>query len=135
MEHSERRSRAIFARSATASPHPRISNRQFLVRLENAATPRKQTPEVNPNRHFSEGGRPDVTLWFAHFPPANGEEGSFHTLRSFGMTTKTDRRRGRARIAPAPPSVVPSRQPALGRHPEELGDEGSLPICALTQLG
>jgi hypothetical protein len=99
MEDTERRSRAIFTRSATAATHPRISNSHFLVRLENAATRRKQTPEVNPNRHFSEGVEPDVTLSLAHFPPANGEEGSFHTLRSFGMTTKTDRRRRRARIA------------------------------------
>jgi hypothetical protein len=59
MEHAEHRSRAIFARSATASPHlhlrARISNRHFLVRLENAATDRKQTPEANSNRHFWEG--------------------------------------------------------------------------------
>ena len=59
MEHAEHRSRAVFARSATASLHPHlrasISNRQLLVRLENAATHRKQTPEVNSNRHFWEG--------------------------------------------------------------------------------
>jgi hypothetical protein len=59
MEHAEHRSRAVFARSATASLHPHlrasISNRQLLVRLENAATHRNQTPEANPNRHFWEG--------------------------------------------------------------------------------
>jgi hypothetical protein len=59
MEHAKHRSRAIFARSATASPdlhlRARISNRHFLMRLENAATPRKLTPEVNSNRHFWEG--------------------------------------------------------------------------------
>jgi hypothetical protein len=38
----------------------RISNRHFLVRLENAATDRKQTPEANSNRHFWEGGRLEV---------------------------------------------------------------------------
>jgi hypothetical protein len=64
MEHAEHRSRAVFARPAIASPHlrlrARISNRQFLVRLENAATPREQTPEANSNRHFWEGGRLEV---------------------------------------------------------------------------
>jgi hypothetical protein len=69
-------------------PAPPISNRQFLVRLENAATHTKQTSEANSNRHFSDGVEPDVTLSLAHFPPAKGEERSFHTLPSFGMTTK-----------------------------------------------
>jgi hypothetical protein len=117
MEHAEHRSRAIFARSATTSPHlhlrARISNRQFLVRLENAATPRKQTPEVNPNRHFSEGGRPDVTLSLAHFPTANGEKGSFHALRSFGMTTQTDRRRGEHESLPLRLLSSPHANPPL----------------------
>jgi RHS repeat-associated protein len=62
MERAERRSRAVFARPALTAPHlhlpARISNRQFLARLENAATRRKQTPEADSNRHFWQGGPP-----------------------------------------------------------------------------
>jgi hypothetical protein len=77
-----------FSSFSAASPRWRISNRQSPARLENAATHTKQTSEANSNRHFSEGVEPDVTLSLAHFPPANGEERSFHTLPSLGMTTK-----------------------------------------------
>jgi hypothetical protein len=38
-----------------SSPNFPISNRQWLARLENAATHRKQTSEVDSNRHFWEG--------------------------------------------------------------------------------
>jgi RHS repeat-associated protein len=62
MERAERRSRAVFARPALTAPHlhlpARISDRQFLARLENAATRRKQTPEADSNRHFWQGGPP-----------------------------------------------------------------------------
>jgi hypothetical protein len=33
------------------------------------------------------------------------------------------------RIAPAQPPRLPSFQPAVGRHPEERSNEGSLPLC------
>ena len=37
--------------TADAAPLRRVSNRQSLTRLENAATCRKQTPEAKSNRH------------------------------------------------------------------------------------
>src|ERR1700678_815127 len=45
-------------RSASLSLRVRISNRQFLVRLETSVTLTKQTSEVVSNRHFWEGSRP-----------------------------------------------------------------------------
>jgi hypothetical protein len=41
--------------AADAAPHRRVSNRQSLTRLENAATCRKQRPEANSNRHNRDG--------------------------------------------------------------------------------
>ena len=38
-----------------SSPHFQIPNRQWLARLETSVIPRKQTPEVDSNRHFWEG--------------------------------------------------------------------------------
>jgi hypothetical protein len=55
MEHGGRRSRAVVEPCMTHIPRLRISNRQWLGRLENAATCRKQTSEVNSNRHNREG--------------------------------------------------------------------------------
>ena len=50
------------ALAADAAPHRRISNRQSLARLENAATCRKQTPEAKSNRHNRDGRR----VWSRH---------------------------------------------------------------------
>jgi hypothetical protein len=52
MEHGGRRSSAVVTRFATPGLRLRISNRQWLARLENAVTRGKQTPEANSNRHI-----------------------------------------------------------------------------------
>jgi len=52
---------ARFSRPAAASPR-RVSNRQSLTRLKNAATCRKQTPEANSNRHNRDGRH----VWSRH---------------------------------------------------------------------
>jgi|ERR1700723_300762 len=44
-------------------PPSAVSNRQWLTRLENAVTHRKQTPEVNSNRHIRDGRQ----IWDACF--------------------------------------------------------------------